>query len=82
MKKLFTNKEYLKLAVGMAFNFGIKISFFSILNQALSGLGYVEPGKIISTVGVAQTVFGIVGNYVYSTILKKTKAYKYTAAAS
>jgi len=32
--------------------------------------------------GVAGTVFGIVGNYVYSTILKKTQAYKYTVIAS
>jgi len=40
MKKLFTNKEYLKLAAGMAFNYGINMAFFSILEQALKGLGY------------------------------------------
>jgi len=66
----------------MAFNCGISKTFFSILNQALNGLGYEEPGKIISTTAATGVIFGIIGTYVYSTILKKTKAYKYTAAAS
>lgn len=82
MKKLFTNKEYLKLSVAMAFNYGISIALFGTLDQTLKGLGYEEPGQVISVMGVAGTIFGILGNYVYSTILKKTQAYKYTAAAS
>lgn len=81
LKKLFSNKNYLKLAFAMAFNYGINTSFFSILEQSLKGLGYVEPGKTISTTAVAGTVMGICGNLIISQVLRRTKAYKYTAAA-
>jgi hypothetical protein len=76
MKALFTNIEYIKLALVMALNFGVCIAFFAILEQAITTLGYTNSPQVISTLGTSGTIFGIVGNILYSFILKKTKKYK------
>lgn len=60
----------------MAFNFGVCIAFFAVLEQTLTSLGYSNSPKIISTLGTSGTIFGIIGNILYSYILKKTKRYR------
>lgn len=72
----------MKLAVSMALNYGILLSFLSVQEQVLKGLGYSEPGKAVSVVASSGFVFGIIGVAIFTTIIKKTKAYKYTTATS
>ena len=76
MKALFTNIQYIKLCFVMALNFGVCIAFFAILEQAITTLGYTNSPQIISTLGTSGTIFGIIGNILYSFLLKKTKKYK------
>lgn len=77
MKALFTNTEYIKLALVMALNFGVCIAFFAILEQVITTLGYTNSAQVISTMGTSGTLAGVVGNIVYSLILRKTKKYKF-----
>ena len=76
MKLLFKNKNYLKLAASMALTFGMITAYLSVIDKALKGLGYKEPGKIIANLVLFMLLFGIMGSYIYSALIKHTKKYK------
>jgi len=40
LKKLFKNKEYLKLMAAMSLNYGTLTATIVVLDQAVKGLGY------------------------------------------
>jgi hypothetical protein len=40
LKRLFSNKEYMKILVGMMFSYGTMIAFIATLDQLLASLHY------------------------------------------
>ena len=60
----------------MALSYGISMAFFSNLDQILVGLDYDQPGQVIAITVAGGTIFGILGNYLYSVSIRKTKRYK------
>ena len=87
LKKLFKNRDYLKLMAAMAFNYGTLTALMMVLDQALAGFGYdgvnnEESGTITSNTIAAAMILGILSNPIFSFLLRKTKAYRAVSALS
>lgn len=82
LSTLFKNVEYLKLMVAMALNYGTLTATIAILDQALAGLDYSNSSTISSNVILSAMTVGILGNPVFSYLLRKTKAYRAVSALS
>lgn len=82
LSTLFKNVEYLKLMVAMALNYGTLTATIAILDQALAGLDYSNSSKISSNVILSAMTVGILGNPVFSYLLRKTRAYRAVSALS
>lgn len=78
MKALFTNREYIKLSISIALNFGTGTALLSLLEQMLTDLGYENASQAISISGSSGILFGIFANIGYSYFIRKTKKYKQT----
>lgn len=76
IKQLFGNREYIKLCITMALNYGICIAYFAVLEQLLVGIGYEDSSKVISICGTSGIIVGIIGNILFSFVIKKTKKFK------
>ena len=82
LKKLFSNRQYLKLMVAMSLNYGTLTAMIMVLDQLLAGIGVSDSGQTTSiTVGSAMVV-GIISNPIFSFLLKSTKAYRAVTALS
>jgi len=76
MKLLFKNKNYLRLAASMALSFGVIVAYISVLDRGLKALDYKEPGEYILHIVTFAMLFGILGTFTYSFLVKKTKKFK------
>jgi hypothetical protein len=76
MKKLFTNIEYIKLAITITLSFGVLSAFMTILDQCLKALGYSNSGSITSIIFLISTPTGILFVPFFIGILKKTQKYR------
>jgi hypothetical protein len=76
LKLLFKNRNYLKLLVVMCLTFGSIVAYLSIIDKGLKGLGYENPSAAISKAVISMTLAGILGNLVFSTLVKRTKQYR------
>lgn len=66
----------------MALNYGTLTATIAVLDQALAGLNYTNSSKISSDVILSAMTVGVLGNPVFSFLLRKTKAYRAVAALS
>jgi hypothetical protein len=76
LKKLFKNKEYLKLMAAMSLSYGTLTATIVVLDQAVKGLGYINSSEVTSNTILSAMVIGIFGNPVFSFLLKRTNAYR------
>jgi Na+/melibiose symporter-like transporter len=76
LKKLFSNKQYLKLMVAMTLNYGTLTALLMVLDQTLKGIGYTDSGEKTSITIVSAMLLGILSNPIFSFLLRSTKAYK------
>lgn len=76
LKKLFKNKDYLKLMAAMSLNYGTLTATIAILDQAIKGLNYVNSSEVTSNTVLSAMVVGVLGNPLFSILLRKTKAYR------
>lgn len=76
LKKLFKNRQYLKIILSMAFNYGILTALIMVLDQMLAGFGYTDSGKTTSIIIASGMITGIISNPIFSFLLKSTKSYR------
>lgn len=82
LKKLFKNKDYLKLMAAMSLNYGTLTATIAILDQAVKGLGYENSSTVTSNTIISAMLIGVLGNPVFSYLLKRTKAYRAVSGLS
>ncbi len=68
--------DYLKLMAAISLNYGTLGATIGILDQAIKGLGYNNSSEVTSTTILSAMIVGILGNPVFSFLLKKTSAYR------
>ena len=61
---------------GMTFEYGMTVSYLSILDQSLKSLGFHDPGQITSVSILSATSAGIFTTFFLISVLKKTLQYK------
>jgi hypothetical protein len=66
----------------MIFGFGTLAALMLVLDQSLKGLGYYYSGTITSNTIVSALIGGFIGNFYFSYLLKKTKAYRLVSGLS
>jgi len=60
----------------MCLTYGSMVAYLSIFDKGLRGLGYSNPSAIISSAVISMTFAGVLGNIVYSMLVKRTKQYR------
>ena len=73
---MFKNRDYIKLMMAMSLNYGTLTATIAILDQAIKGLGYDNSSEVTSTTILSAMVVGVLGNPIFSILLRKTKAYR------
>lgn len=82
MKKLFSNKEYIKQLVAMSLNYGTLTAFIMVLDQGLKGLGYFTSGAVTAYTVLSAMAIGTIFVPFFSVIVRKSKAYRAISAIS
>jgi hypothetical protein len=62
--------------MAMSLNYGTLTATIAILDQAIKGLGYDNSSEVTSTTILSAMVVGVLGNPIFSILLRKTKAYR------
>ena len=60
--------------MAMSLNYGTLTATIAILDQAIKGLGYDNSSEVTSTTILSAMVVGVLGNPIFSILLRKTKA--------
>jgi hypothetical protein len=66
----------------MALNYGTLTAAITILDQAIKGLNYSNSNEIASDTILSAMMIGVLGNPVFSFLLRKTKAYRAVSGLS
>ncbi len=60
----------------MSLNYGTLTATIAVLDQGIKGLNYTNSSEITSSTILSAMLIGVLGNPVFSILLRKTKAYR------
>lgn len=76
MKKLFKNKEYLKIMLVMTFSYGGTTSFLANLDQTLAVIGIKNSGEMTAQILLSAMLAGLASSFLFIKRVKSTLQYK------
>jgi hypothetical protein len=64
----------------MSLNYGTLTATIAVLDQGIKGLNYTNSSEVTSNTILSAMLIGVLGNPLFSILLRKTKAYRAVSA--